>query len=141
MQRLSIKRGDTFYAECQLVDAFGTGKAIAGMTIAASLIDRGGNLAHTFSVQIINEPEGMFALNATDTAPLPPALYVLQLQYTLTSADNFVVGCQPVELLIADQINEASRAAVLASALGKTRILLTTQHAPATTVWSETWAD
>lgn len=138
MQQLSIKRGDTFYADCQLVDEFGIGSPISGMQVNASLVDRGGNTALVLTTQVLNDNEGKFALAQFDTSTIPPALYTLEIGYT---KDGATISSTSFELLISKRvINEPLRFAQVGSVIGNTRVLITV---PASDIeinlWSSSW--
>lgn len=138
MQQLSIKRGDTFYAECQLVDEFGVGSPISGMLVHARLVDLGGNTAKDITTQVLNDNEGKFALTTFDTSTIPAALYTLQISYSINGS---TVSSTAFELLISKSvIKEPVRFAQVGSVIGNTRVLITV---PATqleiNLWSSSW--
>lgn len=138
MQQLSIRRGDTFYAECQLVDEFGAGAPITGMVVSARLVDRGGNVAKTLATQVLNDNEGKFALSKFETTTIPAALYTLEINYSINGT---TVTSTAFELMVSKAvIKEPVRFAQVGSVIGNTRVVITV---PATDIeidlWSSSW--
>lgn len=122
MQQLAIKRGDTLSVGCQLVDEFGVGLTLSGLTINARLYDFGGNNVHTFTTQVINEASGQYALAVLETADLPVALYTLDIGYVKNGAQ---VSSSRIELNVLKRAGETiKRHAQVDSLIGKTRIVL-----------------
>lgn len=138
MQQLSIRRGDTFYAACQLVDQFGEGQPITGVTIAASLLDRGGNTAHEFSITVLNDNQGTYGLNELDTSSIPPALYTLQISYQV---EGVTVSSTVFELNVAKRlVDDQVRFAQVGSVIGNTRVLITLPATPSeVSLWDVDW--
>lgn len=138
MQQLSIKRGDTLYAECQLVDEFGAGQSLVGIYVQAKLVDRGGFEAHSFEVIRIFESQGKYALAEFNTGSIPQALYTIQISYIKNGA---TISNTAFELNVCKQMGkESGRFAQLVSLIGNTRVLVTVPSAPANNlVWNEAW--
>lgn len=138
MQQLSIRRGDTLYAECQLVDQFGAGQSLVGTQVQAKLIDRGGYEAHNFEIITIFENQGKYALAELNTSSIPKALYTLQISYVRNGA---TISNTAFELNVCKHLSkEPVRFAQLVSVIGNTRVLITFPAAPANqNVWDEGW--
>lgn len=138
MQQLSIRRGDTFYAKCQLVDNLGQALPITGMTVQASLIDKGGNVARELTTTVLNENEGSYALDPFETSTIPPALYVLQVVYRKS---GIKISNTAFELRISKLIvKEPVRFAQVGSVFGNTRVLITLPATSAdVSLWDVDW--
>lgn len=138
MQQLTIKRGDTLYVECQLVDEFGAGQSLSGIHVQAKLLDRGGNEAHSFGITTIFESQGKYALAEFNTGSIPKALYTLEISYIRNGA---TMSNTAFELNVCKQMGkEPVRFAQLVSVIGNTRVLITAPSAPSgNLVWNEAW--
>lgn len=138
MQQLSIRRGDIFFAACQLVDEFDAAAPITGLVVQARLLDRGGNIAHTFGITVLNENQGLYGLNELDTAIIPPALYTLQINYL---RNGVKISTTAFELNVAKLITaEPVRFAQVGSIIGNTRVLITVPASELDlSLWDAAW--
>lgn len=124
MINLAIRHGDTFYATAQFCDAQGQAASLAGYSIAARLIDRGYNLAHTFSMRVTDEAKGQYEFLPFDTRDLPAAQYLLSISYIKNDVVSSIVdlGLNLVKSIV----DVPNGYAQLASRDGLTKFKLTT---------------
>lgn len=123
MQQLSIKRGDTLYAECQLVDEFGAGLSVSDISIVATLFDRADNAVVNFDVTKIDANVGKYTLSLA-TTDIAPSLYRLEITYTRSA---HVYSNNACDFLITKTAVDNNRSAIFNSLLGTTKFVLTAE--------------
>lgn len=123
MQQIIIRGGDTLYAQCQLIDDAGVPVSLADLGVTAQLIDRSGNIAHTFGITIENESQGRYSLNNLNTSTLLLQKYSLQISYQLCAS---TISATVIELNVVKRIiSDSLRFANVGSVIGNTSVLVT----------------
>lgn len=97
--KINFKRGDTFVVQCTLKQT-GVPQSLAGWTIKSQVrTQQSLRLVTELNFSVVNDQQGIFQLQCTDTTDWPIGALVCDIRYTtpnaqVVSTDTFTIEVQ-----------------------------------------------